>query len=238
MWGPAPFSQSIPEPYLEAPGGDRQVQYFDKSRMEITYPAGDASSVWYVTNGLLARELTTGNRQIGDALFTQHQPAQINVAGDGDDPTGPTYATFQQLMDKHQHSVGETVIQTVDRAGNVGTNPSLGSFGVTAASFVPETGHTVASPFWAFMNSSGPIYDDSGLTSGALFQSPFYATGLPLTEPFWATVRIGGQERTVLIQVFERRVLTYAPHNPPGWQVEAGNVGIHYFLWRYVSDPD
>jgi hypothetical protein len=37
----------------------------------------------------------------------------------------------------------------------------------------------------------------------------------------------------VLIQVFERRVLTYNPANPTSWQVEAGNVGEHYYSWRY-----
>jgi len=35
------------------------------------------------------------------------------------------------------------------------------------------------------------------------------------------------------VQVFERRVLTYTPGNPPGWDVEAGNVGLHYYEWRY-----
>ncbi|TVR69248.1 MAG: serine protease [Sphaerobacteraceae bacterium] len=238
MWGPAPFSPVIHEQYLESPDSQRQVQYFDKSRMEISDPDGDTSSIWYVTNGLLARELITGERQIGDSLFSEHQPAQINVAGDNDDPDGPTYATFNSVMGAHQHNSGETVIQTIDRDGNVGTDPALAGYGATAAHFVPETGHYVASPFWEFMNSSGPVYEESGLTSGNLFQNPFYASGLPLTEPFWATVRIGGNQQTVLIQVFERRVLTYAPENPPGWQVEAGNVGIHYFLWRYVMDPD
>ena len=28
-------------------------------------------------------------------------------------------------------------------------------------------------------------------------------------------------------------VLTYTPGNPPGWEVEAGNVGSHYHQWRY-----
>ena len=238
MWGPAPFSPVIHEQYLESPDGQRQVQYFDKSRMEITDPDGDTSSIWYVTNGLLARELITGDRQIGDSLFSEHQPAAITVAGDNDDPDGPTYATFNSEMGTHQHASDETVIQTIDRDGNVGSDPTLAGYGATAVHFVPETGHYVASPFWEFMNSSGPVYEESGLTSGNLFQNPFYASGFPLTEPFWATVRIGGNQQTVLIQVFERRVLTYAPENPPGWQVEAGNVGIHYFLWRYVMDPD
>jgi V8-like Glu-specific endopeptidase len=238
MWGPAPFSPVVMEPYLESPGGQRQVQYFDKSRMEITHPDGDSSSIWFVTNGLLARELITGERQIGDAIHVEHQPAQINVAGDNDDPNGPTYATFNSVMGEHQHQIGDTVVQVIDRDGTITSNQTLAGHGVTAAYFVQETGHTVASPFWDFMNSTGPVYDGNALTTGNLFQNPFYATGFPLTEPFWATVQIGGQPQIVLIQVFERRVLTYAPDNPPGWQVEAGNVGIHYFIWRYVTNPD
>src|SRR5690606_36061063 len=100
MWGPQAFSGSIGEAYVDAPGGTREVQYFDKSRMEITDPGGDPSSPWYVTNGLLVVELVTGKLQLGDATFEQHNPAQGNVAGDQDDPTGPTYATIALLLDE------------------------------------------------------------------------------------------------------------------------------------------
>jgi hypothetical protein len=37
----------------------------------------------------------------------------------------------------------------------------------------------------------------------------------------------------VLVQLFERRALTYNPANPAVTQVEMGNVGRHYFNWRY-----
>jgi hypothetical protein len=40
-------------------------------------------------------------------------------------------------------------------------------------------------------------------------------------------------EKDVLVQLFERRVLTYTPSNQAGWQVEMGNVGQHYHSWRY-----
>ena len=40
-----------------------------------------------------------------------------------------------------------------------------------------------------------------------------------------------------LIQAFERRVLTYTPANPAAFQVEMGNVGRHYYLWRYGNGP-
>lgn len=89
--------------------------------------------------------------------------------------------------------------------------------------------------FWEFMNSEGMIFENGQLVHGSLFSNPFYATGYPITEPYWASVKVAGEYRWVLIQVFERRVLTYTPGNPEGFAVEAGNVGQHYYRWRYGS---
>ena len=86
MWGPSADTPPLLEPYAESPNEQREVQYFDKTRMEITHPDGDTSSIWYVTNGLLAEELITGRLQLGDNTFEQHDPAQVNVAGDANDP--------------------------------------------------------------------------------------------------------------------------------------------------------
>ena len=36
----------------------------------------------------------------------------------------------------------------------------------------------------------------------------------------------------MLVQLFERRVLTYTPSNPTQYQVEFGNIGQHYHAWR------
>src|SRR5690606_19891001 len=220
-------------------GGTREVQYFDKSRMEITNPGGDPSSPWYVTNGLLVVELVTGKLQLGDATFEQHNPAQGNVAGDQDDPTGPTYATIALLLDEPALPDGATITQRVDRDGNITTDPSLAAHGVTAAHHVvvPGIDHQVASPFWAFMQSTGVVYVDGAFVNARLFESDFYATGLPLTEAYWAEVKVAGTYQDVLLQCFERRCLTYTPGNSEGWQVEAGNVGQHYYNWRYAEIP-
>jgi hypothetical protein len=233
IWGPGPFTGPIGEPYAEAPGGVRLVQYFDKTRMELTDPAADPRSPWYVTNGLLAKELVTGQLQLGQDTFEPHPPAAVNIAGDADDPDGPTYASFSGLLGAPPLLTGQVIAQTVDRAGSVGENPELAAYGVTAAAFVPETNHTVASVFWEFMNSAGPVYENGQHVETRLFENPFYATGFPLTEAYWTRIRVGGVQRWVLVQVFERRVLTYTPDNPEGWKVEAGNVGRHYYAWRY-----
>ena len=237
IWGPGPITSYIVEPYqsttLPTPGSWRVVQYFDKSRMEITNPAGSVDAGWYVTNGLLAREMITGEMQLGDDLFEQHAPAEVNVAGDLNDPNGPTYATFNPLMAYGAIPNGWLVTQTVDRAGTVATDASLSSYGVTSTDVGAPTAHNVASVFWDFMNSSGPVDQNDQIVNGPLFSNPFYATGYPITEPYWTHVLVGGVSKLVLVQVFERRVLTYTPDNPDGWKVEAGNVGLQYEQWRY-----
>ena len=87
------------------------------------------------------------------------------------------------------------------------------------------------------MNSDGLIYRDGEYVVDKLFENPFYATGYPITEAYWTWVKVGGVEQNVLIQCFQRRCLTYTPSNPDGWQVEAGNVGRHYYQWRYGVPP-
>ncbi len=97
------------------------------------------------------------------------------------------------------------------------------------------TNHGIAEPFWAFMNSSGVVYQDGGFTNAPLFENAYFATGRPITEPYWANVLVGGTPKLVLVQCFERRCLTYTPDNAPEWRVEMGNIGQHYYEWRYQS---
>ncbi|HLT20113.1 MAG TPA: hypothetical protein VKZ96_11695 [Thermomicrobiales bacterium] len=238
MWGPAAFTAAMEEPYTEGPGEVRIVQYFDKSRMEITTdPNVDPNSVWYVTNGLLVVELITGRLQYGNNDFAQFEPAEVNIAGDAGDPLAVTYAALAKRLDDEPTPVGTVITATVDENGNLEHSDFFGTeFGVTAGYYVPETNHTVATPFWEFMTSSGTIYQDGNYTEGQLFEDPFFATGYPISEAYWTVVQVGGTLTQVMLQCFERRCLTYTPSNPPEWQVEAGNVGQHYYRWRYQTD--
>lgn len=233
IWGPQPFSELLTEPYADAPGGRRIVQYFDKSRMELTDPDADSSTPWYVTNGLLVREMLTGEAQVGDADFEAREPADVNAAGDPDDPDGITYATLAELTELPAHAAGQVITEVVAADGAVGDDSTLVEQAVTAAELSPETGHRVASVFWDFMRSGGLVEVDGELVEESLFLNPYYATGLPVTEAYWTRIDVGGVEHLVLLQAFERRVLTYTPDNPEGWRVEAGNVGLHYYSWRY-----
>lgn len=234
MWGLEAFTGDVSEPYDQGPSGQRIVQYFDKSRMELNDPDGDRSDPWHVTNGLLVVELMSGTIQTGDASFLPRRPSVANVAGDANDPNGPTYATLAMIAGVEPLDEGEVIDQTLSRRGAIGTSQSAAAYNVTAGPLSPETNHRTASIFWEFMNSSGQISEESGnLTTAPLFPNPYYATGLPVTEAYWATVLVDGQPQEVLLQAFERRVLTYTPGNPDGWKVEAGNVGQHYHAWRY-----
>jgi hypothetical protein len=239
MWGPQPFSAETPEAYKEAPNGQRTVVYYDKSRMEITNPAGDPNDIWYVTNGLLVRELITGQMQTGNNQFEARGPAAVNVAGDPNDTNGPTYASFAGLLGAGAAPNGAVITQRVNRLGQITNDPSLALYGVTAANLVDVPGirHQVASVFWNFMQSSGTVFENGQYADAQMFQNPYYATGYPLTEPYWTTVQVAGTPHDVLIQCFERRCLTYTPGNPAGWDVEAGNVGQHYYIWRYGAMP-
>ena len=85
-WGPTP-GEAKTEPYAEGVDGQRQVQYFDKSRMEINDPSADKTSQFYVTNGLLTVELISGKMQTGNSTYENSYPANIPLASDNDDST-------------------------------------------------------------------------------------------------------------------------------------------------------
>ena len=226
LWGPIDGPPPIiaREPYAEAPGGARLVEYFDKTRMERSAPG-------VVTNGLLATEMITGRVQIGDKTFDPHPPATVTIAGDANDADGPTYASFTNLTGAPPLAANAPVTQTVDRAGTVGGG---GPGGVTAGELVAETNHRTASVFRDFIFASGPIVVGEQVATGPLFANGYAGgVGYPITEAYWAKVRVGGAQKQVLVQAFERRVLTYTPGNPPGFEVEAGNVGSQYLRWRY-----
>jgi len=236
LWGPAPFTDAIQEPYAEAPGGTRLVQYFDKSRMEINDPNGDRSSPWFVTNGLLVREMVDGRIATGNNSYSQATPSQEAVAGDpaANNPNCPTYATFQFLSwQRADDRSGQAVTAIIAKNGSTWDDPSKAGYaGTTIAYYEPTLGHNVPKALWDFMNQTGLVYENGTYRTKKVCDW-LYALGYPITEAYWTRALVGGVEKDVLIQLFERRVLSYTPSNPAGWQVEMGNVGQHYYSWRY-----
>lgn len=238
-WGPSPGPQEI-EPYTEGIGGKRLVQYFDKSRMELNNPPGkNASSAgaFRVTNGLLTVELVTGKVQIGPTSFVSRYPAEIPLASDTDDTSAPTYASFTGLMAPVSSRVGSASVSYIDRAGRVTQQPNVAPTAEQSiAYFEPSTGHNIPKVFWDFLNATGLVYSDGKLVTDKLSDPWFYASGYPISEAYWAKVKINGQSNTdVYIQPYQRRVLTYVPSFAPEYQVQMGNIGQHYYDWRYKN---
>jgi uncharacterized protein YkwD len=213
FWGPlSTATGGVQEAYHEATGGMRLVQYFDKGRMELTNGV--------VTNGLLAKEIITGKMQTGNESYEDRPAPAIPIAGDSDNP-GPTYAALggqaSSLLRATPARIGTRITATVAADGTVTAgNPSTGGDLTTISTYDDTTKHNVPQAFAQYR-------DKAGIT----------AIGLAISEPFMATVKVGGTATSVLVQAFERRVLTYTASNPAPFTVEMGNIGQHYVRWRY-----
>ncbi len=214
FWGPlADADAGQQEPYREAPGGQRLVQYFDKGRMELA----DGG----VTNGLLATELISGDIQLGDTLFAHRSPPPIPIVGDPDN-SGPTYAALQMaggVRNPAPRRDRAAVSLAMTQDGIVSTRSALpwpASPATTFFTYDSATRHNVPASFADYRR-------DVGLAT----------VGWAITEPFVAMAKVKGVMRAVMVQAFERRVLTYNPANPEQFRVEFGNIGQHYYQWRY-----
>ncbi len=219
LYGPDAVTTRM-EPYAESPGGMRTVFYFDKARMELTTPTSG------ISNGLLVTEMVSGGVQVGNNAFQSYRPAAIPVAGDAtNNEACPTYATLWSVASfgdlakdrRAAKMVGQPVTATIDSGGHVGDDPSHAGYAV-GAHYDANLGHNIPDVFWNWMQ-----------TLPADWQT---LLGLPIIEPYWTQTRVGGTLHFVLMQAFERRVLTYTPDNAPAWQVEMGNVGLHFLLWH------
>ncbi|MCA1669216.1 MAG: hypothetical protein LC793_17855 [Thermomicrobia bacterium] len=215
FWGPlATAQEGRQEPYRDAAGGRRLVQYFDKGRMELTNGT--------VTNGRLAAELVTGQIQTGDVAFQSKAPPAIPIAGDPDNP-GPTYlhlsTTGAILLANAPKQLGSYTLPFVSSSGEVlrggGEPPPYAAY----ALYEFATHHNVSRAFYDYREKVG-----------------LPTIGLAISEPFFTTVTVAGQQKQVLVQVFERRVLTYTDSNPDAFKVEMGNIGLHYYQWRQTTD--
>lgn len=228
LWGPEPGS-TVDEPFAEADGGKRTVQYYDKARMELNGAEQDVNSAWRVTTGLLVNEMVTGRVQVGAARFESRAPAAIFVAGDANAPTNPTYADFAPaIASKAPDRTGSLIDDTMPR-----WDPALVREPHTYARYIPETGHNIADVFWSYLNQQGQVSTKDGTLRTEQLFDWVYLMGYPISEPYWAKITVDGKSYAALVQLFQRRVLTYIAGMPSGWQVQMGNVGQHYHEWRY-----
>lgn len=231
VWGPQPFSNELMEWYVNSSGQHRAVQYFDKSRMEINDPTANQNTDWYVTNGLLVREMILGQVQVGDVKFINANPAKIAVAGDSTN-TFPYYSDLQRIYNVASTlKLGDHVTRGLT-PGGFSTFPQYANDPASQVSQVQQK-YGIPRAFWNFLTRGGTVYENGAFTYRQPLFNWLYVTGYPISDPFWVRVKVAGVEREVMFQAFERRLLTYTPANPAQYQVEMGNVGRHYYQWRY-----
>lgn len=236
VWGPNAITEPIQEPFSGAPDDTRMVQYFDKGRIEKRTSDQPADSGWPVTTGLLVTEMVTGQIQVGVGQYENRGPAQLPILGTQLTPDGPTYAMLGPLRGDRAGRIGATIDQRLTADGELETIDHLGEMRITIAKLDLATRHGIAKPFWNYMTSSGPIWVDGEQREGRLFADPYFATGHPITEPFWISIGEEGAERDVLMQCFQRRCLVYAPDSTARWSVASNNAGRHYYTWRYGEE--
>jgi hypothetical protein len=246
LWGPEPRTAGMSERYLESPGQERTVQYFDKGRMEVNDPTANPSDPWFVTSGLLTRELISGEIQVGDAAFLKTgEGASIHVAGDHLNPF-PQYRHLVDIVDQgHPDRTGQRADAVFTPEGLSTSSEAPDDPKAEFAHYVVylgpngvDVGYNIPEAFWDYLNAPGTIYANGASTVANPLFSWLFVMGFPISDPFWAQVPVGGIVQWVLIQPFERRVLTYTPGNDPTWQVEMGNIGQHYRDWRSQFFPE
>jgi hypothetical protein len=208
FWGPlANAHDGQQEAYTDAADGQRLVQYFDKGRMELTNGA--------LTNGLLAVELVTGKMQLGDNTFMIRFAPEIPIAGDPDGGA-PTYTdlstTAAAALATTPMRTGMVLSGSVLNGKYTETPPTRSAGEVPAlvlTAYDTATEHNVMSAFAAYRSRVG-----------------LSTVGLAISEPFLTTYTVAGVKTQGVVQLFERRVLTYVAANPVAFRVEMGNIGL------------
>jgi hypothetical protein len=233
FWGVNPLGKAFYEPYADAaPYGRRLVQYFEKGRMETVNPL-----TGQVTTGSLVSELITGRVAQGADVFDE-PTASSNIPMIGDlDNTSPTYRQLMTVFNRPDEPyIALKINQPVTRLWNNFT-PSqtpLEYYTADEQTWIAQKykGFGLPRAFWDFLNQTGTIYLNGRLVKDEIFDWETFV-GEPVTEAYWAQVRVGGQETNVLFQAFEKRILTYTPSNDEQFRVQMANVGLHYTEWRY-----
>jgi hypothetical protein len=236
-WGPGPRSAPLLERDESAAGGKRLVVYYDKGRMELPLPLAGARAAEQATFGRLVIEMVTGDIQLGPQRFAGGPAAMLPVAGALDDPLAPTYAVFARMLGAAPEATGQRPGQSLDRGGQLRPRPELAAAHpeTAYAAYDAVTGHNIPRVFDAFMQRQGPVQTAQGLRSERIID-PLAVIGRPISEAYWTDLQLEGRVLPVLVQLYERRALTYNPANRAAYQVEMGNAGLHYYLWRYAGD--
>jgi hypothetical protein len=173
--------------------------------------------------------MIAGQLQTGIGTYEPFVAADVPLAGDPTEvnANAPTYASLNGIASiepgrEAEPRGGQPITAVLLKSGEIVDQPSLGS-SATYGFYESTLGHNVASVFAAYFETLPTDW--------------MVSVGLPLSEPYWVQTKLDGEEEWVLVQAFERRVLTFTPSNAPDWRVEMGNIGRHYYTWRYGEEP-
>lgn len=218
VWGPEPFFTTY-EPAATA-SANHLVEYFDKGRLEVNDPAADPTATWYVSSGTLVQEMISG--KIATANGYEARTASQATVFSG----GPRYADFALLTSPFPDRTGLPLRQQLLPGGKTQNLDAAALPTASYAYFDATSGHNIASLIWERIAANDPLFTPNWL----------YILGRPISEPYWVSLSQGGKQTMVLLQMFERRALTYNPANADPFKLEYANVGRDYYEWRY-NDP-
>jgi hypothetical protein len=177
---------------------------------------------------------------VGEPLFAYTYPAQYFEKGRIEDHRGesanPDWAfaygllTSELMEGSPELPVSTTNLTYADlRAAHAanrrmpsppnytGGNPVVSGSGVFIpfdAGLAVAPGYVVPTYFWDYINRAD-LFPGGWL----------HDVGLPMTGALEATVVKNGQTRAIVLQAFERAVLSFDPRNPADFRVERGNIG-------------
>jgi hypothetical protein len=175
------------------------AQYFEKGRIE-DHRAAEADPAWGVMYARLTAELI------------DRDPSGA-VSG-----TSITYAALgEAAAPARRHAPPPNFRGGTAAVRGVIDAPGLSGDGVFVpydAQLHPAPGAYVPLAFWTYISRR------SYFPGGWL-----HDIGLPMTDPLTVEATKNGERRAITLQAFERTVLTYDARNPPGWQIERGNLG-------------
>jgi hypothetical protein len=219
---PASLSGSIPvgfEPGARPVASEFSAFYASTSGMRLLgRPMGEAMShgglvVQYFEKGRLELhpEASDGWKfQLG--LLVDELARVSALVPIGGDTSTLTYADVARL------SVALRRVSPPDGfAGGVTELPDGSTFVPFDATLAPSPGHVVPKDFWRFLN------DPAVFPGGWLHDA-----GLPVTPVAEAVVTKGAVTRTILVQAFQRTILTLDAQNPSDYVVECANAGTDF----------
>jgi hypothetical protein len=91
----------------------------------------------------------------------------------------------------------------------------------------PAAGYIVGNEFWRYINRED-LFPGGWL----------HDIGLPMSNMAAAVVLKNGEVRSIMMQAFERTVLTLDPMNPADWRVERGNIGADAMRANSGDSPE